>query len=128
MREIFVQIVKFVKRRDSELLYILYCTLLDKNINLQLKCDAYLYTVTSSFRKTKSRTCAICFQGEKTLPPSDVMWRDIATRSEALRRKFVDTQRHRIIVDFIAFGDELADKIGCSVNIRTYFCIVCYSL
>ena len=61
--------------------------------------------------------CVSPHQGSLTLPSRDAMWRDVRRKQDELRRQYVRSQRHTIMVDFVPFMDELAELVGCKPSI-----------
>jgi dimethylaniline monooxygenase (N-oxide forming) len=57
-------------------------------------------------------------QGEIELPSPEDMWKDIQVKKVAMSRRFYDSQRNTLQVDYTSFMDELAELIGCRPNIR----------
>lgn len=55
--------------------------------------------------------------GLKTLPSQSEMIRDITTAQEKMDKRYVESQRHTIQVDFIDIMDELADLLGVRPNL-----------
>jgi dimethylaniline monooxygenase (N-oxide forming) len=47
------------------------------------------------------------------LPSASAMLRDIQVKREEMRSRYVPSLRHTLQVDYIDYGDELADLIGC---------------
>lgn len=48
------------------------------------------------------------------------MWKDVVGKRDAMAKRYVDSTRHTIQVDFIPFLDELAELAGCKPNICMY--------
>ncbi|KAK7095176.1 flavin-containing monooxygenase 5-like [Littorina saxatilis] len=65
----------------------------------------------------QSRLAAGVIKGSLTLPSRDDMWSDVRRKQEELKRQYVESQRHTIMVDFLPFMDELAELVGCKPNI-----------
>ncbi|XP_074175347.1 flavin-containing monooxygenase 5 [Rhinolophus sinicus] len=57
------------------------------------------------------------FKGLKTLPSQSEMIRDITKAQEKMDKRYVESQRHTIQVDFIDYMDELADLMGVRPNL-----------
>ena len=51
------------------------------------------------------------------------MWREIKEKQEMMTRRYVNTMRHTVQVDFIQFMDELAQLCGCKPNLCTFITI-----
>lgn len=45
------------------------------------------------------------------------MYKDIATKQTLMRRRYVDSLRHTLQVDWIPYMDEIAEQIGCKPDI-----------
>ncbi|KAK3602192.1 hypothetical protein CHS0354_004708 [Potamilus streckersoni] len=56
------------------------------------------------------------FLGKASLPPKDEMWKDIRMKKEAMARRYVQSRRHTIQVDYVSFTTELCELIGCKPN------------
>ncbi|CAN8002467.1 unnamed protein product [Ixodes pacificus] len=69
----------------------------------------------------QARWMAQLLAGKCKLRPQPEMLQDIARTKEALRRRFVNSPRHTIQVDWLSYMDELADKIGASPKMLKYF-------
>ncbi|KAF8791269.1 flavin-containing monooxygenase 5-like [Argiope bruennichi] len=61
------------------------------------------------------------FSGNHSLPSRDVMEADIEKKLDHIRKRFVDSPRHTLQVDFISYQDELAEEIGCKPNFLKLF-------
>lgn len=48
------------------------------------------------------------------------MYADIQKKLEYIKKRFVDSPRHTLQVDFIGYQDELAEEIGCKPNLLKY--------
>lgn len=57
------------------------------------------------------------FKGIKKLPPKSEMMSEIAKVQEELSKRYVDTQRHTIQVDYITTMEDLAELVGVKPNI-----------
>ena len=56
------------------------------------------------------------------LPSHEDMMTDIKQKEDAMKMRYVQTQRHTIQVDFIDFMDEIAELNGCAPDLSK-FCI-----
>ncbi|KAK0056421.1 dimethylaniline monooxygenase [N-oxide-forming] 5 [Biomphalaria pfeifferi] len=65
----------------------------------------------------QSRLAARVFKEEVKLPPPACMKKDICAKEKAMRRRYIDTQRHTIQVDWLPYMDELATVVGCKPNL-----------
>lgn len=61
------------------------------------------------------------FKGLVKLPDKAKMWIDIRDKRRAMERRYKDSKRHTIQVDYIPYSDELATMIGCKPNIKQMF-------
>ncbi|XP_035829107.1 flavin-containing monooxygenase 5 [Aplysia californica] len=68
----------------------------------------------------QSRVAARVFKGELKLPSASEMKREIDDAYKAMRKRYVDTARHTIQVDWLPFMDELAEMVGCKPNLLKY--------
>ncbi|XP_040068654.1 flavin-containing monooxygenase 5-like [Ixodes scapularis] len=69
----------------------------------------------------QARWMAQLLAGKCKLPPQPEMYQDIARTRAALRRRFVDSPRHTVQVDWVRHMDELADKIGARPKLLKCF-------
>ena len=60
-------------------------------------------------------------KGNVQLPSKEEMLREIHDRKEYVKKRFVDTARHRHNVDYINFMDDLSSQIGARPNLWYYF-------
>ena len=67
----------------------------------------------------QARWLARVFKGLTKLPSKDEMDRDIDYKAESVKKKFYESQRHTIQVDFIPYMDELANLVGCKPILST---------
>ena len=63
------------------------------------------------------------FNGLTELPSRVCMENDIDFKAPVIRKKFHESQRHTIQVEFIPYMDELANLVGCKPNLMKYFFI-----
>ncbi|XP_029843021.2 flavin-containing monooxygenase 5 [Ixodes scapularis] len=68
----------------------------------------------------QARWMAQLLAGNRKLPSEAEMYDDIARKRAALRRRYVDSPRHTIQVDWIDYMDELADQFGARPKILKY--------
>lgn len=66
------------------------------------------------------RWTARMMSGHLKLPSKEVMYADIQKKLEYIKKRFVDSPRHTLQVDFIGYQDELAAEIGCKPNLLKY--------
>ncbi|KAG8192479.1 hypothetical protein JTE90_018006 [Oedothorax gibbosus] len=66
--------------------------------------------------EAQSRWYALVVNGKRKLPSKEAMLKDIADKEASLRRRYVDSSRHTVQVDYISYLDELAAEIGCKPN------------
>lgn len=57
------------------------------------------------------------FKGLSKLPSKDEMESDIDNKANNVKKRFYESQRHTIQVDFIPYMDELANLVGCKPNL-----------
>ena len=62
----------------------------------------------------------LIIQGERPLPSKAEMWSDIQQLKEKMSRRFVQTQRHKIQVDYVPYMLELAKLAGNYPDICMY--------
>lgn len=55
--------------------------------------------------------------GKLKLPTKEKMYEDIQKKLDFIRKRYVDSPRHTLQVDFIGYQDELAAEIGCKPNL-----------
>jgi len=63
------------------------------------------------------RWTARILAGKHKLPSKEEMLADIKKKEEYIRKRFVDSPRHTLQVDFIGYQDELAEEIGVKPNL-----------
>ncbi|GFQ93171.1 dimethylaniline monooxygenase 5 [Trichonephila clavata] len=63
------------------------------------------------------RWTARIMSGKLDLPSKEEMNADIDKKLEFIRKRFVDSPRHTLQVDFISYQDELAEQIGAKPNL-----------
>ncbi|XP_062437222.1 flavin-containing monooxygenase 5-like [Rhea pennata] len=61
------------------------------------------------------------FKGLNKLPPRHDMEADIKQKKEEMAKRYVQSQRHTIQVDYIPYMDELACQLGVKPNLLTLF-------
>lgn len=66
------------------------------------------------------RLTARVMSGKLSLPSKEEMNADIDKKLEFMRKRFVDSPRHTLQVDFIGYQDELAEEVGCKPNFLKY--------
>lgn len=62
------------------------------------------------------RWSAMVMSGKCKLPSQEEMMKDILKKEETRQKRFVDSPRHTVQVDFIDYQDELAEIIGVKPN------------
>jgi flavin-binding monooxygenase-like protein len=60
--------------------------------------------------EAQSEWVADLLAGECALPTRDEMWKEISSRREALRRRYVKSTRHTIQVDFFPYLREIDNE------------------
>ncbi|CAG2107437.1 unnamed protein product [Medioppia subpectinata] len=68
----------------------------------------------------QSRWFAQLMAGKRSLPSRQEMRADIAVKRQAMKR-YYESERHTIQVDWLNFMDELAQQVGVKPNITKYF-------
>ncbi|XP_013400165.1 dimethylaniline monooxygenase [N-oxide-forming] 5 [Lingula anatina] len=61
------------------------------------------------------------FKGLCKLPSKDAMLADMQRKHDVMAKRYVQTQRHTIEVDWILYMDELARHVGCKPNLVKLF-------
>ncbi|XP_040068438.1 flavin-containing monooxygenase 5-like [Ixodes scapularis] len=69
----------------------------------------------------QARWVAQLLAGKCKLPPHPEMYKDIARERAALRRRYGNSYDTTLCVDWMAYTDDLADKIGASPKMLKYF-------
>lgn len=64
----------------------------------------------------QGRWASRVMSGKCSLPSQKEMWKDIKKKEKANKKKFINTPRHTLEVDFIEYIDELAALIGAKPN------------
>lgn len=55
--------------------------------------------------------------GKLSLPSEEQMYKDIKKKEDFNRKRYVDSPRHTLQVEFIEYQDELAEEIGVKPNL-----------
>lgn len=63
------------------------------------------------------RWTARIMSGKHKLPSKEAMYDDIRIKLDYIKKRFVDSPRHTLQVDFIGYQDELGAEIGCKPNL-----------
>lgn len=66
----------------------------------------------------QARWATRVFKGLSKLPSMSEMNAEIAKRKEDLQKRYVESERHTIQVDYVTHMDEVAVEIGCKPNIK----------
>lgn len=69
----------------------------------------------------QSRWAAQVFRGVVKLPSLSAMMADIVKKKENLAKRYVNTQRHTIQVDYVDYMDEIAEAFGVKPNMLALF-------
>ncbi|GFT18959.1 dimethylaniline monooxygenase 5 [Trichonephila clavipes] len=64
----------------------------------------------------QSRWVSRIMSGKLNLPSKELMNTDINKKLEYMRKRYVNSPRHTLEVDFISYQDELAEQIGAKPN------------
>lgn len=67
---------------------------------------------TIPIAEIQARWSVRVFKGLAHLPSKSKMLRDIALKKQAIKDRYVDSQRHTIQVDFLSYMDEVATEFG----------------
>ncbi|VDM67927.1 unnamed protein product, partial [Strongylus vulgaris] len=57
------------------------------------------------------------FLGNLSLPPKQVMLEDIARKRALMKRRYFQSEKHTIQVDYVKYMDEVAMILGCKPDI-----------
>ncbi|KAI6190474.1 hypothetical protein M3Y97_00122000 [Aphelenchoides bicaudatus] len=68
----------------------------------------------------QGRWAASVFANRCTLPDSMTQLEDIDKKRKAMRRRYFQSEKHTLQVDFLPYMDELADLIGCKPPLKEY--------
>lgn len=68
----------------------------------------------------QARWFSLLMAGKLTLPPREVMERDIEQKVKRVQKRYYGSERHTIQVDWVSFMDELAKEIGAYPPILQY--------
>lgn len=71
--------------------------------------------------EAQGRWYALVMNGKRKLPTKDAMLKDIKEKEDQLSRRYVDSPRHTVQVDYISYLDELAEEIGCKPKLHKLF-------
>ncbi|CAD5120537.1 DgyrCDS9103 [Dimorphilus gyrociliatus] len=69
----------------------------------------------------QTRWAARVFNGSTKLPSKAAMWENIREKQAAMAKRYFNSQRHTIQVDWIPFMDEVAEQFGCKPNLKSLF-------
>ncbi|XP_073499189.1 flavin-containing monooxygenase 5-like isoform X1 [Phyllobates terribilis] len=69
----------------------------------------------------QARWATRVFKGQNKLPSMSDMKAEIMKRREDMQKRYVESQRHTIQVDYVNYMDEVAIEIGCKPNLKTLF-------
>uniref|UniRef100_A0A0K0FPJ5 Flavin-containing monooxygenase n=1 Tax=Strongyloides venezuelensis TaxID=75913 RepID=A0A0K0FPJ5_STRVS len=69
----------------------------------------------------QSRVACQVFAKKITLPSKDDQMIDIDEKRRIMRRRYFESNKHTIQVDYIPYMDELAEMIGCKPQLKNYF-------
>ncbi|KAL4232850.1 Cyclopentanone 1 [Mactra antiquata] len=61
------------------------------------------------------------FLDKMKLPDSTTMWKDIENKRVQMAKRYKESKRHTIQVDYITMMDELAEMVGCKPSLKTMF-------
>ncbi|XP_066453361.1 flavin-containing monooxygenase 5-like [Eleutherodactylus coqui] len=66
----------------------------------------------------QARWATRVFKGLNKLPSKSEMKAEITKRREVMQKKYVESERHTIQVDYVDYMDEVAEEIGCKPNVK----------
>ncbi|XP_066453360.1 flavin-containing monooxygenase 5-like isoform X2 [Eleutherodactylus coqui] len=66
----------------------------------------------------QARWATRVFKGLNKLPSKSEMKAEIAKRTEVMQKRYVESERHTIQVDYVDYMDEVAEEIGCKPNVK----------
>ncbi|CAB3398668.1 unnamed protein product [Caenorhabditis bovis] len=69
----------------------------------------------------QSRWAARVFSGKLDLPTTELMIADIAKKKAEMKRRYFESIKHTIQVDYMTYMDEIAEIIGCLPPMAKYF-------
>ncbi|XP_075689423.1 flavin-containing monooxygenase 5-like [Rhinoderma darwinii] len=69
----------------------------------------------------QARWATRVFKGQNTLPSMSEMKAEITKRKEEMQKRYVESERHTIQVDYVNYMDEVAEEIGCKPNLKKLF-------
>ncbi|KAK6048275.1 Flavin-binding monooxygenase-like protein, partial [Cooperia oncophora] len=58
------------------------------------------------------------FVDKLKLPSKDEMWKDITLKRQAMKRRYFQSEKHTIQVDYVKYMDEIASFVGCKPDLR----------
>lgn len=69
----------------------------------------------------QARWATRIFKGINKLPSMTEMKAEITRRREDMQKRYVESERHTIQVDYVNYMDEVAEEIGCKPNWKKLF-------
>jgi len=69
----------------------------------------------------QTRWACKVFSEERHLPSNEEMKDEVECKKKAMTRRYYNSERHTIQVDYIAYADEIAEEIGCRPSILKLF-------
>ncbi|PIO70370.1 Flavin-binding monooxygenase-like protein [Teladorsagia circumcincta] len=66
----------------------------------------------------QARWVSQVFLGKLSLPSKDEMFEDIALKRKAMKRRYFQSEKHTIQVDYVKYMDEIASFLGCKPDLR----------
>ncbi|XP_071983185.1 flavin-containing monooxygenase 5-like isoform X2 [Engystomops pustulosus] len=69
----------------------------------------------------QARWATRVFKGINKLPSMSEMKAEITKRREDMQKRYVESERHTIQVDYVDYMDEVAEEIGCKPNFKKLF-------
>ena len=66
----------------------------------------------------QSRWVAGVFSGKYTLPSKIIMQNDIDEKRINMKKRYFESPKHTLQVDFVPYMDEIAELVGCKPDIK----------
>ncbi|XP_078332584.1 flavin-containing monooxygenase 5-like isoform X2 [Crassostrea virginica] len=100
-----------VRNNKVELYKFMFPPDVEKNT---LACIGFIQPLGSTMpiSEQQSRLFARVIKGDVILPNREEMWKDVTTKLDAMRKRYVNRPRHTIQVDYIDYMDELSKLNG----------------
>ncbi|XP_056379264.1 flavin-containing monooxygenase 5-like isoform X2 [Hyla sarda] len=69
----------------------------------------------------QARWATRVFKGISHLPSMSDMKAEIMKRKQDIEKRYVESERHTIQVDYVAYMDQVAEEVGCKPNVLQFF-------